>query len=98
MGGLQSRAGRPPTRTYATQIIPIDLPAGWRLATAFMDAFAATGGEPELGGRAEDYVVLTEITEEEKGTPIELGDLCDLCGKISPASSPDRFRACCRPL
>lgn len=49
----------------------IELPVGWRPASAYIDAFGATGAEPELGGKAEDYLVLTSLTTEEEAASID---------------------------
>jgi hypothetical protein len=35
-----------------------------------MDAFGSSGAEPELGGKAEDYLVLTSLTTEEEAASI----------------------------
>lgn len=48
----------------------IELPEGWRPASAYMDAFGASRAEPEVGGKAEDYLVLTSLTTEEETASI----------------------------
>lgn len=49
----------------------VELPAGWRQATIFMDAFANTGARYQAGGNSEDYAVFTGVSAAEESDAVD---------------------------
>ncbi|HVO72220.1 MAG TPA: hypothetical protein VMT24_19350 [Aggregatilineaceae bacterium] len=65
----QSAARTPtPSGTYSDDRFgyTVELPQGWRAATAFMDAYGELHARPQGVGNSEDYAVLTDLSADDE--------------------------------